>query len=411
MVDLLQSTLRSLRAHALRFVLTSLGIVWGAFLLTFLSASIEGLNAHYTREFEKAGPKFIIAWPGALIKNRVGERGARAIVLEKEDLSRVETLLSIEDAAPNLALRNQVVRANGRTKLLQVNGVGPGSAAMRNLVPREGRFLSPLDVERRERVAYLGPEAATRLFGTAAPVGQTLQIESLRFRVIGVGEPKGNQMIGVTGWDDWTVFIPYNVAQRWLLKHDRIQMALFAPVTRDDSVEAIGHFREVVGLHHDFAPDLDAALSFFNVHAVLQLVQGLIMGFRIFLVAAGAVTLLVGAIGVMNIMLVVVGERIHEIGLRKAVGATDRSIFLQFLAEATSVCGLSGIIGAALGVGFAHLIAALAPAGSHFTAPPELSAATVTLIAVSLTVVGIVAGVLPAVRAARVPPAQALRAT
>ena len=304
-----------------------------------------------------------------------------------------------------------MVRANGRTKLFQVQGVAPRSSAIRNLVPQEGRFVSRLDVERGARVAYLGAVAAKRLYGTTAATGRTLQIQSLRFRVIGVGEPKGDQMIGVSGWDDWTVFIPYPVAQRWLLKHDRVDMAIFAPVTRERSWEAIGHFREIVGLHHDFAPDLDAALSFFNVHDVLKLVHGLFLGFRIFLVTAGLVTLLVGAIGVMNIMLVVVGERINEIGLRKAVGATDRSIFLQFLAEATSVCGLSGIIGAALGVGFAHLIAALAPAGSHFTSPPELSAATVTLIAVSLSVVGIVAGVLPAVRAARVPPAQALRAT
>ncbi len=410
-MDLLQATLRSLRAHALRFGLTSLGIVWGAFLLTFLSASIEGLDTHYTRELEKAGPKFVIALPGALIKNRVGERGARAVVLENEDMSRVGALHSIEDAAPNLALWNQVVRANGRTKLFQVQGVAPRSAALRNLVPREGRFLSPLDLERGERVAYLGPEAAKRLYGETSSIGQTLQIESLRFRVIGVGEPKGDQMIRINGWDDWTVFIPYTVAQRWLLQHDRIDMAIFAPVTRERSWEAIGHFREIVGLHHDFAPDLDAALSFFNVHEALEIVHTLFLGFRIFLVTAGAVTLLIGAIGVMNIMLVVVGERTHEIGLRKAVGATDRSIFLQFLAEAASVCGLSGILGAALGVGFTRLIAAVAPAGSHFTSPPELSAATVTLIATSLAVVGIVAGVLPALRAARVPPAEALRAT
>jgi len=410
-VDLLQSTLRSLRAHALRFGLTSLGIVWGAFLLTFLSASIEGLDAHYTREFEKAGPKFVVAWPGSLIKNRVGERGARAVVLENEDVSRVGAVHSVEDSAPNLTLWNQVVRANGRTKLFQVQGVAPRSATIRNLVPREGRFVSRLDVERGERVAYLGAVAAERLYGTARPIGRTLQIESLRFRVIGVGEPKGDQMIGVSGWDDWTVFIPYPVAQRWLLKHDRVDMAIFAPVTRERSWEAIGHFREIVGLHHDFAPDLDAALSFFNVHEALKLVHGLFLGFRIFLVTAGLVTLLVGAIGVMNIMLVVVGERINEIGLRKAVGATNRSIFLQFLAEAASVCGLSGILGAALGVGLTRLVAAVAPAGSQYSSPPELSAATVTLIAVSLVAVGIVAGVLPAVRAARVPPAEALRAT
>ncbi len=410
MLDVLSSTLRSLRAHALRFTLTSLGIVWGAFLLTFLTGAMEGVDDHFTRELEEAGPKLVILWPGSVIKQRVGERGARLVEVEDDDVTRLQALVSVEDAAPDITLWNQILRANGRTKLAAVNGVGPRSARIRNLVPAAGRFITSLDVERRARVVYLGAVAAERLFGALPPVGRTIQIESVRFRVIGVNEAKGDQMIGVNGWDDWNVFIPWSTAQRWFTRSEALNQVVFAPTTRDASWEAIGHVREVVSLHRDFPPDLDTALSFFNVHDVLQIVHTLFFGFRIFLVSAGIVTLLVGAVGVMNIMLVIVGERTSEIGLRKAVGARSRSIFFQFLAESSAVCGLSGLAGALLGAGFTQLVAALSPAEGPFSSAPVLAPFTVLVIVGSLAAVGVVAGVVPAVRAARIPPAEALRA-
>jgi putative ABC transport system permease protein len=410
-VDLLLSTLRSLRAHALRFTLTSLGIVWGAFLLTYLTGSMEGVDDHFTRELEEAGPRIVIAWPGSVIKSRVGERGARGVELEREDVERMQLVHSVEDAAPDLTMWSQIVRAGGRTKLFTVNGVSERSERIRNLVPGRGRFFTPLDVERSARVAYLGAVAAERLFGALPAVGRTIQIESVRFRVIGVNEPKGEQMIGVNGWDDWIVFVPWTTAQRWLTHQDLVTEVVFAPTTREGSWDSIRHVREIVGLHHDFPPDLDTALSFFNVHDVLQIVHGLFFSFRIFLVSAGLITLVVGGVGVMNIMLVIVGERTNEIGLRKAVGARSRSILLQFLAESSAVCGLSGLLGAGLGVGATQLVARLAPPDGPFGSPPVLAPFTVVVIVGALVAVGIVAGLVPAVRASRIPPAEALRAS
>jgi putative ABC transport system permease protein len=406
--DLLLSTLRSLRAHALRFTLTSMGIVWGAFLLTYLTASMEGLDDHFTRELEEAGPKVIVAWPGSVVKARVGERGARRVELAENDVERIQQLHSVEDAAPDLGLRGRIVRAEGRTKLFTVNGVGDRSRRIRNLEPAEGRFITRLDM-RQARVAYLGAVAARRLFGGRPPLGRTIQIESIRFRVIGVGKAKGTQMIGVNGWDDWGVFVPYTTAQRWLIQHDRIDEIAFAPLTRQGSWAAIRGVRELVGLHHHFPPALDTALSFFNVHEVLRIVHRLFFAFRIFLVAAGVITLIVGGIGVMNIMLVVVAERTGEIGLRKAVGASRRAIFLQFLAEAVAVCSLSGLLGALLGVGFTRAVAALSPPEGPFSSLPVLAPFTVVVMAGSLVAVGIVAGVVPALRASSVSPAEALR--
>jgi len=409
-VDLLLATWQSLRAHALRFTLTSLGITWGAFVLTYLTASMQGFDAHFTQELEEVGPKVVIVWPGAVLKNRVGERGARTVELENQDVGALSALSSIGNAAPDFSLWSQIVRAEGRTKLFKVDGVSEVSASIRNLAPREGRFLSATDVEQRARVAYLGAVAAERLFGAAPAVGRTLQIESTRFRVIGVNLAKGDQMVGVNGWDDWAIFVPYTTAQRWLVRSETLGQIAFEPTTREGSWDAVRNTRELLGLRHDFPPDLDTALSFFNIQEILQVVHRLFLGFRIFLVTAGGVTLLVGAIGVMNVMLVVVGERTNEIGLRKAVGATDRAIFLQFLAEAAAVCGVSGLVGALLGVGFTRLVAALVPEEGPLTKVTVLDPFIISVMVVALVGVGVVAGVVPALRAARIPPAEALRA-
>jgi putative ABC transport system permease protein len=408
-VDLLLSTLQSLRAHALRFALTSLGIVWGAFLLTFLTASMRGTEQHFTRELEEVGPKVVVLWPGSVLENRVGQRGARSVVLEGEDVERLRSLHSIENASPDLKIWSQIVRANGRTKLFAINGVGSAASEIRNLHPAQGRFVSGLDVLRGARVAFLGAVAAERLFGAAPAVGRRIQIESISFEVIGVAEAKHDQMIGVNGWDDWIVFVPWTAAQRWLLHSDEIMQISFAPLHRDASRSAIRETREILALHHDFAPDLDTALSYFDVREILDIVFTLFTAFRVFLLSAGVTTLLVGAVGVMNIMLVVVGERTAEIGLRKAVGATHRAIFAQFLAEATAVCGVSGLAGALLGIGLTKLIAAISPPESPLASPPLLDPFAVVVVVGSLVGVGIVAGVLPALRAAHTPPAEALR--
>jgi putative ABC transport system permease protein len=395
-VDLILSTLQSLRAHALRFALTSLGIVWGAFLLTFLTASMRGTEEHFTRELEEVGPKVVVLWPGSVLENRVGQRGARPVVLEDDDVERLRALRSIENASPDLKLWSQIVRAKGRTKLFDVNAVGSEAGEIRNLRPAQGRFLTELDVGRRARVAYLGAVAAERLFGAGPALGRRIQIEGVSFEVIGVGQAKGDQMIGVNGWDDWIVFVPWTTAQRWLLHTDEIMQISFAPLDRDASGETIRETRETLSLHHAFAPDLDTALSYFDVRSILSIVFTLFSAFRVFLLSAGLVTLLVGAVGVMNIMLVVVGERSAEIGLRKAVGATHRAIFAQFLAEATAVCAASGVAGALLGIGFTKLIAAISPPESPLASPPLLDPFAVAVVVGSLVGVGIVAGVLPA---------------
>lgn len=406
--DLARETLRSLRAHALRYGLTSLGIVWGAFMLTYLSASMEGTERHFMGAMEKLGPRIVFMGGGVVLKQRVGERGARSVELEDEDSLRMGSLAVVESASPRIELWSEMVRVGRRTKLLRVEGVNEHAESIRSFRAAQGRFLSRLDVAEGARVAFLGSEAAERLFGRAPAVGRRISIGAASFRVIGVAEPKGMQLINTIDPDDRKILIPYTTAQRWITREEKLEELMFAPRRAELSVQAVQRVREITAPHHDFAPGAETALWFFDIQEALELVGGLLGALRLFNVVAGVATLLVGAIGVMNIMLVIVGERRAEIGLRKAVGATSRAIFLQFLVESTSVCLLSGLVGAGLGITLAQLVAKLAP-DTPFASTPVLDLLTVVTLTAALIAVGIVAGVAPALRASQVPPAEALR--
>ena len=230
--EILREALRSLRAHAFRYSLTSIGIVWGVMMLTYLSASIAGTKGHFVKELEEVGPRIVWAFPGTIHKEGLGERGARALELETEDVLRLEDLISVEDADPNIALWSMVVRAGRSTRLFNLFGVTADSNRVRNFRVAKGRFLTEDDVDRGARVAFLGAEAATRLFGRQPALGRTIQADSVRLRVVGVAEPKGSQLINMNGEDDTHVLVPYTTVQRWFRRTERVHAMVFTPRTR-----------------------------------------------------------------------------------------------------------------------------------------------------------------------------------
>jgi putative ABC transport system permease protein len=408
-LDLFLETGRSIRAHAFRFVLTSLGIAWGALMLTFLSANMAGTDAHITRELEELGEKTVFMGGGVILKNRVGERSSRAVELEEDDLTRIGSVAAVERATPSIQLWSQIIRAAGRTKVLHVLGINERANVIRNMHVERGRLLNATDVERATRVAFLGPRAAKRLFGPVDPIGKTLQIESIRFRVVGIARAKGEQLINTGNEDDLIVFVPYTAMQRWLTKSDLIDEFIFSPMVREEGAATIVRVRNVLAPHHDFAHDSDTALWFADMWETLSVLFAMLMAMRVFLYGAGLVTLLVGAVGVMNIMFVVVGERTHEIGLRKALGARSRDVFWQFLAEAVTVSVVASLIGAALGLVAAEAVVSVQQARGQMAGEIVVDPLTIGVLLFALIATAVVAGVLPAQSAARVAPSEALR--
>ncbi len=406
---LLGDALRNVRAHALRFLFTSLGMVWGVAMLTYLSASMDGTEAHFAREVAKIGQRIVFLFPGTITKADVGHRGARTVEVEVDDVAHLPGLATVERAAPNLWVDSRVFRARGRTKLVFTYGVTAGTAAIRAFEVGAGRFVSDADVAERARVVFLGAKVARRLFGEAPAVGRTVHVDGLPFRVIGVSRPKGEQLLYMGPPDDEVAMIPVSTAQRWFVRHERINEVIFAPRTRAESWEALAAVRGLLGLRLRFRPGDETALGAFNVQEVVQIVDGLLLGLRLFVTAASLVTLFVGAVGVMNIMLVMVSERTREIGLRKALGASGRAIFVQFVAETLAVTLVAGGVGALVGWAGVRLSAAAIGAGTLMQAPPLLRPGRVAVILVTLVGVGLAAAVLPALRAARVEPAVSLR--
>jgi putative ABC transport system permease protein len=409
MRDLLGETLRSIWAHKLRFLLTSLGVAWGALMLTVLSAQIGEMNQHFRHELEEIGPKLVIMGRGMISHERVGERMSRELDLEPEHVERLEALAIVEHASPSVELRNQVVRHGRRIKLLEVVGWDEDGGRIRNVGVAEGRFLTAGDVAGARRVAVLGPEAKRRLFGATPAIGEAIDVNGMRFRVIGVSEEKGTQVSNVGSPDDQLVIVPYTTAQRWFQQKDDVHELVLVAPEREQSAAAIDAARGLVGLHERFTPDDDTSMWAMNYWDSLRPLFGMFLALQLFFLIAGVVTLFVGAVGVMNMMLVVVGERTWEIGLRKALGARSRDVFAQFLLEATLVAGSAGALGAAGGVALLQLTKGVFQQGGIRATgwPDPLTTAAITL---SLVGVAIVAGVMPALRAARISPAEALRA-
>lgn len=411
LLDLLRDTLRSLRAHAFRFGLTSLGIAWGAAMLTYLSAQSDGYDRHFERQLDKLGQRIVFLFPGVATKQHVGQRGARPVELKREDLDRIAALQAVERAAPNIWLGPRVMRAAGRTKLVFTFGASEDTAPVRSFAVEQGRPLSRRDVDLGLNVIVLGARAATRLFGSASPVGRTMHVEGIPFEVIGVTQPKGDQLVYIGPGDDEVALIPFTTARTWFTRSDLIDQVIFSPRTREGSWDAVRLVRAILGRHHGFGQNDDAAMGYFNIQEVVNIVRGLLLALRLFLTAASLITLAVGGVGVMNIMLVMVSERTREIGLRKAVGASNRAIFVEVLAEALAVTIFAGLLGVALGWLGVHVSASAVGSDQILRAAPLLRPERVVVVVTTLVGVGLATAVLPALRAMHIDPAVALRAT
>jgi putative ABC transport system permease protein len=382
--------LDALRASRLRSALTMIGVIVGVAAVVTLVAIGTGTKQMIEQQVEGLGSNLLLIVPGQV------NFGAAPTVsrLGLDDVDAVTRLVGDRNRVAVATTSGETVRAGTRSQFASVTGVLETTPQVFVRSLARGAYLTRSDVETGRRVAVLGWSVAVGLFGQREAVGSQVTIAGVRFRVVGVFEPLG-QSLGVDR--DNEVHIPITTAQR-VFDTPRVDaMAVKAPDR--ETLDALGK-KIVDGLHERHPETEFSAVTQEQILGVLGDILGILTGV---LAAIAGISLLVGGVGVSNIMLVSVRERTKEIGLRKAVGAKPRDIALQFLLEAVLLTTIGGVIGIAVGIGTALIVAALSPVPAVVTWWSVLLAFGVS------AGVGIIFGVVPAQRAGRLDPVVALR--
>ena len=408
----LRLALRALTANKLRAALTMLGIVIGVGAVITLMSAGEGVSVYIEEQFQGIGTNLLFVFPGSEEETSGGPPGSSAVAAELT-ISDAEAL-SDPIRAPDVAavapqVFNTAVVATGRRDTVsQVQGVTPEFAEVRNWFPEVGSFIDQEDMNSRARVAVLGQTVVEDLFpDNPYPLDQTVKISGIPFRVIGVLEAKGGSEFGDV---DNSVMVPLTTAQTRLFPSRSrsgerlVSLVLVEAVSEDRMDAAVEQISAILRERHgiDFRDDDDfSVISQADIVAVFGQITGVL---TIFLGAIAGISLLVGGIGIMNIMLVSVTERTREIGLRKAVGARRQDILWQFLLEAMTLSLIGGVIGVALGALGAELISLLVDDFRAILLPQAVLLATTFSAAV-----GLFFGIYPARRASLLNPIDALR--
>ena len=403
-MDLLESIKMAgttLVANKLRSSLTMLGIIIGNASVIAMVGIGQGAQRLASEQFETLGPNLLFIVPGSQQTRSTTLNLPKTLVLA-DAKAIANQVPSIKEVAPQINSRLLVTYRNRNTNTA-ITGTTPEFLVVRNFDVARGRFITNLDLERNKQVVALGADVAEKLFGNSDPIGQTIRIKNASFQVIGVMEPKG-AFLGDN--QDDTAFIPLTtMANRIVGRTSPYGLELTfisATAKNQDSIGAAQfQIENLLRLRHKITDEDDFTVR--TQKDVLKIVGTITGGLTVLLAAIAAISLLVGGIGVMNIMLVSVTERTQEIGLRKAIGAQERDILIQFLIEAVILSAAGGIIGTALGISVIQIVAMVSPLKAGIS-PVAI------LVSVSISGgIGLFFGVVPARRAAKLDPIVALR--
>ncbi len=409
-IDIFTQIFSTLWAHKLRSFLTMFGIAWGVGSLLLLVGLGEGFRTGNQRSLSEYGENIMMIFPGRAPAVPGSMNSARQYRLTYQDYLDIgRESRHIRAVTPVLASNDVHAVSEFASASGQLNGAEPQYSGIRFLPLKQGRWLNELDEAQKRNVVVLGDEMTHSLFPGRPAIGSFILLNGHRFEVVGTLKRVGR---GDENLTNTRAYIPFQVMRSdFPLKgdeaYDAISFIYYQPRVADEHLIAQDEARRVLGRNHHFDYHDDDAFEGLDTVKQAQMMGTIFDAMNEFLGTVGLVTLALGAIGVINIMLIAVTERTREIGLRKALGATNRSILLQFFAEGVLLTLISGLIGMGLAGGFMAILGNYNGPGGFD--PPRLVPKTAIFAIACLTLAGVAAGLYPARKAARLEPVEALR--
>ncbi|NCU41824.1 MAG: FtsX-like permease family protein [Candidatus Moranbacteria bacterium] len=400
--DIVEETKTALMANRVRSSLTILGIVIGIASVIAMTAIGRGAQNSIEESIESIGANLLMIRPGT-------QRGFTSPVrtnettntLSMEDAQNIfDSVLNVRAVAPEISTREQVI-AKGSNANISITGVTPEYETVRNIQIEEGEFFSQQHIDKRSRVAIIGPETAENLFGdSVSPLGQKIRIKNIECTVIGVTTSKGGTSSGSS--DDF-VYVPLTIATQYLIGDDTLSLINVEIQEQSQMKEAESAISELLLASHGITDASLADFRIMNQGDIAETASSVTSTFTFLLGAVAGISLVVGGIGIMNMMLTTVTERTREIGLRKSIGAKRKDINIQFLLEAISLTFIGGVLGITLGWAVAFSVEKYGGIATDITTSSIFLALGVS------SLIGIVFGYYPARRASKLNPIIALR--
>jgi len=410
--DTLGQVFRAIAANKLRSFLTMFGIAWGVGSLLVLVGLGEGFRSGQHRQLATFGDDVVMMWNATIPALANQHTGMRPYEFTPGDEAALRSLPELR-AVTGFLQRNDLYEVSAYANSSgQVMGVEPNYADVRFVPIAEGRFIDKADLADRRRVVVLGFKSATLLFPGRPMLGETININDVSFTVVGrvATISRGNN-----DGDNQKVYIPVTVMQELFamkgdnIPHDALSSIQYQPTTKGDTTAAVPAVHRVIAERHGFDPALKDAFEEWDTIQEEHMIGAIFNAMDIFLGGVGIVTLALGAVGIINIMLVSVTERTREIGLLKALGATKRSILAQFFWEGLLLTAVSGLIGIAVSAGGMWVLQKMLTGKVPGFDPPRLVPWSAAMALGCLVLCGVVAGLYPASKAAALDPIEALR--